>query len=102
MKTFTAHDAVRLIKYEGFFKKLKHYQVIFRVYPLNDPLKPGIFYVILKNEDQIVDTAYEVNLFKKSFTDVDFEGTLEKIQKLQLLEFPIPTERRKGSNYGHG
>lgn len=101
MKNHTCHDAVKIIKYKGFFKHLKYYEVTFRVYPLIDLDRPGIYYVILKNQDQFNDAAYEVNVLKDIYTEIDFEKTSDLVRETNLTEYPIKVERKKGVTYGH-
>ena len=102
MRSYTSHDAVRIIKYTSFFRKLKYFKVTFRVYPFDDAEKPGMYYIVIRGEDQFEDTIYEVNVLKKSYQEMDFEGTLEKISDLKLMVFEVPTERKRGVAYGQG
>ena len=98
MKNCTVHDAVRIIKYNSFFKKLKFFNVVFRVYPINDQI--GNYYVLIKDENQFVDTAYHVNVLKKMYEEVNFEETVEDIRNNQLVEFKVSAIRNKGKSYG--
>ena len=102
MKICTSHDAIRIMKYQGFFKNLKYFEVLFKVYPLNDLNRPGIYYVVIKDQDQFVDNVFEVNVLKKSIKEMDFEETLDKIREQALPEFKIPTDRKRGTAYGQG
>ena len=100
MKNFTSHDAIRIIKYQGFFKKLKYFNITFKVYPLDDSDKIGHYYVVIKDQEQFIDTIYLVNVLKKNFTEEDFETSLNKIRELKLSEFIVEVNRKKENQHG--
>ena len=101
MRHHTCHDASCIIKYESFLKKLKHFKVTLRIYPLEDLDRPGIYYVLLKDEDLIEDTAFEVNVLKRIFKEIDFEVALKLIDEKKLTEYKVELDRKKVINYGH-
>ena len=101
MRNHTCHDAACIIKYETFLKKLKFFKVTLRIYPLESLDRPGIYYVLIQDEDQIEDMAFEVNVLKRRFEEVELEVTLEKIKKSDLIEYKIEVDRKKRINYGH-
>jgi len=99
MLNCTCHDAVRIIK-QSFFNKLKYYEVTFNVYPLNNLDNPGIYYVLIQNEDQFIDLAYKVNVIKDSFEEVALEVSLIQISENDLHKYEIHQQKRKIINYG--
>lgn len=98
MKNITTHDAIKLIKYQSFFKNLKYYEVTFRVFSITDSLKPGMYYIIIKDQEQFIDMAFEVDVLKKTFWEVDIENTLEEIKEKNLIEFKVDIIRKKDIN----
>ena len=101
MHNHTCHDAAYIIKYETFFKKLKYFKVTLRVYPLECLDQPGIYYILIHDEDQIEDMAFKVNVLKRCFEEIIFEVALEFIKEKNLTEYKIEVDRKKRINYGH-
>jgi len=85
-KTSTCHDAVLIFKQSSFLAEIKNYEITLRVYPAPIPDIPGRFYVIIRDEEVFYDSAWVVNLHKRSVAKIGLKKVYDEIEKSKKPE----------------
>ena len=92
-KTLTCHDAVLVFKSISFLAELKNYEITLRIYhaPIQDI--PGRYYVTIQDEKHFYNSAWIVNLHKRSVEKMKLEKVLKEIvesrkpENVELMEY---------------